>query len=97
MGNWKANRHEPPVGDGKWQLHNLVTDPTETVNVADQHPDIIQKLISAYDSYAKDVGVVIPRGEAFVETIASATPPVNQSEITITSAVITPENFTQLG
>ena len=36
MGDWKAIRHEPRVGDGKWQLHNLVTDPTETANVADR-------------------------------------------------------------
>ena len=96
MGDWKAVRHQPPVGDGKWQLHNLADDPTEIVNVADQHPDILQELISAYDTYAKDVGVVIPRGEAFYDTVASATPPVNQSEVTITSTDITPENFMQI-
>jgi arylsulfatase len=96
MGDWKAIRHDPPVGDGKWQLINLAEDPTETNNVADQHPDTMKKLISAYDAYAKDVGVVIPRGETFDITIASATPPVNQSEVTITSADIIPENFTQL-
>ena len=96
MGDWKAIRHEPPVGDGKWQLINLADNPTETINVADQHPDILKKLISAYDTYAKDVGIVIPRGEAFDETVASATPPVNQSQVTITSADITPENFTQI-
>jgi arylsulfatase A-like enzyme len=96
MGDWKAIRHEPPVGDGKWQLINLADNPSETINVADQHPDILKKLISAYDSYAKDVGVVIPRGEAFDESLASATPPVNQSQVTITSADITAENFTQI-
>lgn len=96
MGDWKAIRHEPPVGDGKWQLINIAEDPTETINVADQHPDTMKKLISAYDTYAKDVGIVIPRGEAFVVTLASSTPPVNQSEVTITSADIVPENFTQL-
>ena len=67
MGDWKAIKHEPPVGDGKWQLVNLADNPTETINVADQHPDIMKKLISAYDTYAKDVGVVIPRGEAFIK------------------------------
>jgi hypothetical protein len=45
----------------------------------------MQKLITAYDIYAKDVGVVIPRGEAFDESLASATPPVNQSQVTITT------------
>jgi arylsulfatase len=95
MGDWKAIRHQPPVGDGKWQLHNLADDPTEVVNVADQHPDILQKLISAYEKYAQDVGVVIPTGQAFYNSVASLTPPVNQSQITITSADIAPANFTK--
>ncbi len=96
MGDWKAMKHEAPIGDGKWQLHNLATDPTELINVADQHPDIMQRLISAYETYAKDVGVVIPRGEKYHEAIASAAPPVNQSQATITSQDIAPENFTQI-
>jgi hypothetical protein len=93
MGDWKAIRHQPPTGDGKWQLHNLANDITETVDLASQHPDIMQKLISFYGSYAKDVGVVIPRGQQFYETI-SGTPPVNQSQVTISSVDITPEKFT---
>jgi len=97
MGDWKAIRHEPPVGDGKWTLHNMTNDPTEIVDVADQHPDVKQKLISAYDSYAQQVGVVIPRGQTFYESLASASPPINQSQVTITSADITPANFTQTG
>jgi arylsulfatase len=96
MGDWKAIKHEPPVGDGKWQLHNLADDPTETVNVADKYPYVIQKLISAYEKYAQEVGVVIPRGQAYSDSVGSATPPVNQSEVTITSADITPANFTEI-
>ena len=97
MGDWKAIRHDPPVGDGKWQLVNITDNPTETINVADQHPDILQKLITAYDTYSKDVGVVIPRGQTFDESLASASPPINQSQVTITSVDITPANFTQIG
>jgi len=83
------------VGDGKWQLHNLANDPTEIINVANQHPDILQKLISTYETYAKDVGVVIPRGQSYSVT-QSSTPPVNGSQVTITSADITPANFSQI-
>ena len=97
MGDWKAIRHDPPIGDGKWQLINIVNDPTEINNVADQNPEIMQKLISAYDTYAKEVGVVIPRGQAYYESLASASPPINQSQVTITSADITPANFSQVG
>ena len=97
MGDWKAIRHEPPVGDGKWQLVNITDDPSEINNVADQHPEILQKLATAYDTYANDVGVVIPRGQTFYESLASASPPINQSQVTITSADITPANFSQMG
>ena len=93
MGDWKAIKHETPIGDGKWQLHNIVNDPTELVDLADQNPEIIQRMITAYDTYAKDVGVVIPRGQAFDEGLESASPPINQSQVTITSADIIPEQF----
>lgn len=84
------------MGDGKWQLINIVENPTEINNVGDQHPDILQKLISAYETYSKDVGVVIPRGQAYDVGLASASPPLNQSLVTITSADITPANFSQI-
>jgi arylsulfatase len=93
-GEWKAIKHEPPIGNGKWQLHNIVDDPSELVDLADQHPEIMQKMISAYDTYSKDVGVVIPRGQAFYEGLESGSPPINnQSQVTITSADIIPEKF----
>jgi arylsulfatase len=92
--DWKAVKHEPPMGDGKWQLYNIVEDPGENHNVADQHPDILQKLTSAYDSYAKDVGVVIPRGQTYYLALQSASPPLNnQTKVTITSSDITPAHF----
>lgn len=94
-GDWIAIRHEPPVGDGKWQLISISDDPTETTYAADQHPDMMKKLISAYDTYAKDVGIVIPQGETYDVALASAIPPVNESQVTISSADIIPENFTQ--
>ena len=38
MGDWKIVRSK---ADEKWQLYNLKTDPGETQNVADKHPDVI--------------------------------------------------------
>jgi arylsulfatase A-like enzyme len=96
MGDWKAIKHQPPVGDGKWQLYNITADPGESNNLADKHPDIMQKMIAAYDAYTNDVGVVIPRGQAFSETIASAIPSVNQTQTTITSSDISPQAFGQI-
>jgi hypothetical protein len=91
----KAMKHEPPLGNGKWQLYNIVNDPGENVNLADQHPDILQRLISAYETYAKDVGIVIPRGESYYEALTTAAPPLNQSQMTISSEDITPVQFSQ--
>jgi hypothetical protein len=78
----------------QWQLYDIVDDPGENHNVADQHPDILQKLISAYGTYAKDVGVVIPRSQTYYLGLQSASPPINnQSKVTITSSDIAPAHF----
>ena len=55
-----------------WNLYNLVNDADQITNVADQHPDIIQKMKTAYEKYATDVGVIIPRGKAFADAMAGA-------------------------
>ena len=93
MGDWKATNHPQPIGDGKWQLHNIVNDPGQNHDLASQHPDILQKMISGYETYAKNVGVVVPRGEEYSIALAISTPPLNQSEVTITSKDISPAEF----
>jgi hypothetical protein len=32
------------------------------MDLASQHPKILQKMMSAYDKFAKDVGVIVPSG-----------------------------------
>jgi hypothetical protein len=56
-------------------------------------PDILQKLISAYGAYSKDVGVVIPLGQTYYFALQSCCPPLDQSKVTITSEDITPAHF----
>lgn len=41
-----------------WQLFDLSQDPGETKNIAKQNPQILEKMVKAYDDYAKKVGVV---------------------------------------
>ncbi|MFZ0511374.1 MAG: hypothetical protein WAM14_07200 [Candidatus Nitrosopolaris sp.] len=48
--------------DGKWHLYNIKTDIGETTALDSKHPDILQKMMSAYDKLAKDVGVIVPSG-----------------------------------
>ena len=73
MGDWKAVRNFQPVGDGQWHLFNLTADVGENTDLSNQNPEILKKLISDYEKFAKDVGVVAPTGsiEAF-QTVGEA-------------------------
>jgi arylsulfatase len=64
MGDWKAEKNIPPFGDGKWHLYNYASDIGETKDVTAQHLDINGKMLSYYDKFAKDVGVIVPVGKA---------------------------------
>ncbi|MCH7752718.1 MAG: sulfatase-like hydrolase/transferase [Planctomycetes bacterium] len=39
--NWKAIQ---PKKDGIWELYDLANDVSETINIADQHPDILARM-----------------------------------------------------
>ena len=61
QGNYKAVSVAPPYGSGDWQLYNVVEDPGETSDLAQQQPEKLKKLQAAWDRYAKDVGVVLSK------------------------------------
>ena len=69
IGNWVGS-HDSPDKEGVWKLFNLQNDLGENKDVANQHPDIVQKMKTAYDKYAKDVGVIIPRSAGFPLSVA---------------------------
>jgi hypothetical protein len=84
MGDWQAIHQSGNTssniyhnGTDVWTLYNLGNDPGEEKNVAAQHPDILQKMVTAYAQFAKNVGVVIPRGEAFAVSAAHISPPID--------------------
>jgi arylsulfatase len=64
MGDWKAVKNGPPASDGKWHLFNITADVGENSDLGSQHPEILAKLVSDYDKFAKDVGVIVPSGQA---------------------------------
>ena len=64
MGYWKAEKNIPPFSDGKWHLYNYAIDIGENKDISAQHPDILSKMLSYYNKYAKDAGVVVPIGKA---------------------------------
>ena len=69
MGNGKWMRHgkykavsiAPPYGKGDWQLYNVVDDSGETQDLAKAQPAVLKKLQTAWDKYARDVGVVLSK------------------------------------
>ena len=64
MGDWKAVKNQPPTSDGKWHLFNITADIGENTDLASPHPEILAKLITEYDKFAKNVGVIVPSGQA---------------------------------
>jgi arylsulfatase len=88
MGDWQAIHNTGntssniyPNGTDVWMLYNLGNDPGEQKNVAAQHPGILQKMVAAYAQFAKNVGVIIPRGEAYANSAANAFPPINAKDV----------------
>ncbi len=59
-GQWKLVQLQNPFGDGSWELYDMYNDPGESKNVAEDHPDVVAEYSSAFETYAKEVGVIEP-------------------------------------
>jgi len=57
-GDYKAVLVAKPLGPGEWRLYNTASDPGEAADLSSDKSAILQELQSAWDVYAKDVGVV---------------------------------------
>jgi arylsulfatase len=58
QGDFKAVAVAPPYGSNIWQLYNVVDDPGETRDLAQEQPDKLEQLEAAWSRYADEVGVV---------------------------------------
>ncbi len=56
---WKLVRLPAPFGRGKWQLFNLDEDSGETHDVALKNPKKLQEMVSRWDTFAANTGVII--------------------------------------
>ncbi len=62
---WKLLHHsgfgsEDFAGEPDFELYDMKNDPLEMNNVADEHPDIVKKLKTAYDEWFEDVSSTRP-------------------------------------
>ncbi|MEM1132761.1 MAG: arylsulfatase [Pseudomonadota bacterium] len=73
-GDYKITRSVPPVGDDKWRLYNLATDPGETTDLSEKEPGILQDMLAEYDGYTKRMGVLeMPQGYDSVKQLTANT------------------------
>lgn len=81
MGDWKLRSNIMPAGDGQWKLFNIVQDVREATDLSKEHPDILKKMISAYDKWAQEVGIIEPEySEEQIKGMASMIGKSNQTE-----------------
>lgn len=55
---WKILRTPVPMGSGQWQLYDLKNDPGELNNLAFREREKRLELISAYNTYALEQGII---------------------------------------
>ena len=57
-GDLKLTRNRPPVGDGRWRLFRITTDPGETTDLSAQLPGVYAELQANYAAYAQATNVL---------------------------------------
>jgi arylsulfatase len=62
MGDWKVTWISEPFAVSDWQLFDLASDPGETRDLAEEKPELLRRLVAQWETYAKEVGVVLPEG-----------------------------------
>ena len=72
QGDYKLMVNQPPLGDGQWRLFNIVEDPGETVDLASTHPVTFQRMLSRYQRYQRENGVLpLPAGYTQMKQLVS--------------------------
>ncbi len=71
LGDYKLARNLPPYGDGQWHLFDIVRDPGEANDLAQQMPEQFQRLLAAYGDWSQRVGVIeVPEGYSSVRQLS---------------------------
>ncbi len=70
QGDWKIVRESPfsnwwdaeslGIKRNEWQLYNIASDPAETIDLATEHPERLQRMSQLWLEYAERNGVILP-------------------------------------
>jgi arylsulfatase A-like enzyme len=58
QGDYKIILNAAPVGDNKWHLYNIVTDPGEENDLSKRMPKRLQEMLNHYQQYVRENGVL---------------------------------------
>lgn len=72
QGDHKIVFNRGPVGDGRWHLYNIATDPGESEDLAEKEATRLQAMLDAYAQYVRDNNVLpVPEGYNQLSQVAS--------------------------
>lgn len=57
QGDWKLLRLPSPVGDNRWALYNLRTDPAERIDLSGTYPQRTREMLAAWEEYARQLKI----------------------------------------
>lgn len=81
QGDYKLVVNQPPLGDGQWRLYDIASDPGETVDLARQQSVIFQRMLSRYQRYQRENGVLpLPQGYTQIGQLVSNTVQIQYRE-----------------
>lgn len=60
-GHWKLTQIDLPFDEARFSLHDLSSDPGETIDLSDQEPEIRAELIDVWRQQRKELGIVLPK------------------------------------
>jgi arylsulfatase len=73
-GPWKLSWIHEPFGTEEWQLHNVVEDPGELVDLASAQPGILAEMIGHWEEYVAENNVILPNRHQY-EGLTEQLPP----------------------
>ncbi len=60
MGEFKLLKQRPPYGEDRYELYDLIEDPSESRNLGPTNPERLRRMIERFEEYKRKAGVIPP-------------------------------------